>query len=94
MGDLGDNTQSEDNDALQEFMLEHPTFNPLFCDYVTPKRINEDSTKVEIDTALTIDYLNRASAVDGFKTLPLHLKDDILSKCWAFHTVTHNTSDL
>ena len=56
MGDLGDNTLLEDNDALQELMLEHPTFNPLFCDYVTPKRINEDSIKVEIDTALTIDY--------------------------------------
>ena len=85
--DTGSNlelTQSEDNEALEDQIQSRPTINPELCMYVTPKR-NENSLKVEKDITLTKDFLSRG--VHGYKELPNHLQDDILSKCEQFNPV-------
>ena len=38
MTDLNDHTQSEDNEVLESQLLKRPTFNPVHCEYVSPKR--------------------------------------------------------
>ena len=65
--------------------IKRPTANPVKCAFVTPKRSDPNSLKVDKDKTLTIDYLSRA--VDNFKDLPNHLQEDILSKCNEFYKI-------
>jgi len=85
MTDVGDHTETDDNEALEKQLLKRPTFNPVLCEYVIPKRNDLNSLKVEKDITLTLDFLSRG--VIGFKELPTHLKEDILSKCESFNPV-------
>ena len=54
---LYDNTQTDDNDELGKLFIKRPTANPVRCAYVTPKRSEPNSLKVDKDKTLTIDFL-------------------------------------
>ena len=81
-----DNTQTDDNDMLSDILNKRPTFNPVHCDFVSPKR-SLNSLKVEQDITLTIDYLSRG--IEGFHLLPTHLQTDILAKSLEFQSILH-----
>ena len=38
MTDFDDHTQTDDNEVLESQLLKCPTFNPVHCEYVSPKR--------------------------------------------------------
>ena len=86
---LYDNTQTDDNDELTKMFIHRPTTNPVKCAFVTPKKSDPNSLKVDKDLTLTIDYLSRA--VVNFKDLPNHLQQDILSKCNDFYKILLKT---